>query len=60
MNNEKVYLDALRDILENGERRNTRNSITISKFSIKMDFDIRNSFPLLTTKKVYWKGTYYF
>lgn len=54
--NEKVYLDALRDVLENGELRKTRNSNTISKFSIKLDFDIRNSFPLLTTKKVYWKG----
>jgi thymidylate synthase len=54
--NEKVYLDALRDILENGELRKTRNSTTLSKFSIKLDFDIRNSFPLLTTKKVYWKG----
>jgi thymidylate synthase len=56
MNNEKVYLDALKDILENGERRNTRNSFTLSKFGIKLDFDIRESFPLITTKKVYWKG----
>jgi thymidylate synthase len=56
MNNENVYLNALKDILVNGEKRNTRNSITISKFGIKMDFDIRHSFPLLTTKKVYWKG----
>jgi thymidylate synthase len=54
--NEKVYLDALRNVLENGELRKTRNANTISKFSIKLDFDIRNSFPLLTTKKVYWKG----
>ena len=56
MNNETVYLNALNDILENGEKRNTRNSLTISKFGIKMDFDIRHSFPLLTTKKVFWKG----
>jgi thymidylate synthase len=59
MNNEKNYLNALKDILENGEKRITRNSTTLSKFSIKLDFDIRYSFPLLTTKKVYWKGVVY-
>ena len=59
MNNERNYLNALKDILENGEKRITRNSTTLSKFSIKLDFDIRYSFPLLTTKKVYWKGVVY-
>jgi len=54
--NEKTYLDALRDVLENGELRKTRNSETLSLFSIKMDFDISEYFPLLTTKKMYWKG----
>ena len=54
--NEKKYLDALKDILENGEIRNTRNSKTISKFGVKLDFDISESFPLLTTKKVYFHG----
>ena len=53
---ESGYLQAMRDILENGEKRITRNSITLSKFSVKLDFDIRESFPLLTTKKVFWKG----
>ncbi len=56
MNNEKVYLDALKDILDNGQIRKTRNSNTISKFSIKLDFDVREYFPLMTTKRVYWKG----
>lgn len=55
-NNEYMYLNALKDIIENGEKRNTRNSITYSKFSVKLDFDISNSFPLLTTKKMYMKG----
>ena len=57
--NETGYLEALQLILESGERRTTRNSITISKFSVKLDFDIRSSFPLLTTKKMYWKGVVY-
>ena len=54
--NENNYLNALKDVLENGITRLTRNSKTISKFSIKLDFDIRNSFPLLTTKKMYVNG----
>ena len=56
ISNEQVYLNALKEVLETGTMRKTRNSKTISKFSIKMDFDIRTSFPLMTTKKVYWKG----
>jgi thymidylate synthase len=54
--NEIIYLNALKDIMENGEYRKTRNSGTYSKFSIKLDFDISESFPLLTTKKMYMKG----
>ena len=50
------YLNALEDILENGEERITRNSVTLSKFGISLDFDISSSFPLLTSKKIYWKG----
>jgi hypothetical protein len=42
VNNFKSVVDALKDVLENGTLRKTRNSNTISKFSIKIDFDIRN------------------
>lgn len=56
ISNEKVYLDTLKDVLTTGDYRKTRNSETVSKFSIKMDFDISESFPLLTTKKMFWKG----
>ena len=55
-NNEQVYLNALQEVLHTGERRETRNSVTLSKFGLKLDFDIKESFPLITTKKVYWKG----
>ncbi len=54
--NEKTYLNALKDILEYGELISTRNSKTISKFGVKLDFDISQSFPLLTTKKIYFHG----
>ena len=53
---ELIYLNALKDILENGEERSTRNSVTLSKFGISLEFDISTSFPLLTSKKIYWKG----
>jgi thymidylate synthase len=54
--NEEGYLLGLKEILEKGTLRKTRNSNTISLFGLKLDFDISESFPLLTTKKVYWKG----
>ncbi len=53
---EKKYLNLLNEVLNHGERRKTRNSITISKFSSKLDFDISENIPLLTTKKIYVKG----
>ena len=53
---EYQYLNLLDKILKVGEVRETRNSKTISLFGVKMEFDISQSFPLLTTKKMYWKG----
>ena len=54
--NEKAYLDSLRDIIIEGETRKTRNANTISKFGVKLDFDIKHHFPLLTTKKMFFRG----
>lgn len=54
--NESTYLSALENVLFNGDKRSTRNSETISKFGVNMQFDISENFPLLTTKKVYWNG----
>ena len=53
---EYQYLNILDDVLKNGEHRKTRNAETISKFGVRMEFNITDNFPLLTTKKVYWKG----
>lgn len=53
---EKQYLDLLNRILNEGELRETRNSTTLSVFGGHLKFDIREKFPLLTTKKVFWKG----
>ena len=55
-NNEKTYIKELDNILFTGTKRQTRNYTTISKFGIKLDFNIEHNFPLLTTKKMFWKG----
>lgn len=53
---ENQYLNLVKDIIENGERRKTRNAETISDFCKHLKFDLRNGFPLLTTKKMFLKG----
>jgi dihydrofolate reductase/thymidylate synthase len=52
---ETQYLDLIKKILETCETRETRNSITKSIFSEKLEFDISNSIPFITTKKLAWK-----
>jgi len=52
---EQSYLDLLEYVLNNGERRQTRNAITLSVFGKTLEFDL-NRFPLLTTKKMFMKG----
>ena len=54
------YLDLLRDIRENGVDRSDRTGTgTRSVFGRMMRFDLSKGFPLMTTKKVYWKGVVY-
>ena len=53
----KVYHDLLEDILNNGEVRDDRTGIgTISVFARQLRFDLRESFPVITTKKLAWKA----
>ena len=54
--NEKGYLQLLEDTLINGEKLETRNGITISKFGNMLKFTDIENLPLLTTKKIYLKG----
>lgn len=49
------YLNLLKDILENGTQKESRNSTVYSHFGSRMIFDLREGFPLLTTKKMPWK-----
>lgn len=57
MNNvDKQYLDIMRDILENGVRKQTRAGEVLGVFDRTMRFNLKDGLPLLTTKKVFTKG----
>lgn len=52
---EHVYLDLCKDILSGGKLRKDRTDVgTISTFGQQLRFDISDSIPLLTTKRVPW------
>jgi len=53
---EKGYLELLKNVKENGEYRQTRNGYVYSTFSSIIKFNIKESFPLLTTKKMFSRG----
>ncbi len=55
---EYQYLNLLQDIMDNGFRKVDRGTgdASYSVFGRQMRFDLSQGFPLLTTKKVYWKG----
>ena len=68
---EKQYLDLCRDILENGadkelffndvileeyKKKGEKPPFIRSVFGRQMRFDLSDGFPLLTTKKTFWRG----
>lgn len=52
----KQYQDILKEIMENGVTKDTRNGRTKSVFGLTFRHNMQDGFPLLTTKKMYWKG----
>ena len=58
MNNlDKQYIDLLQDILANGVKKEDRTGTgTISVFGRTIRHKMSDGFPLLTTKKMAWKG----
>lgn len=56
---EQQYLDLLRQILDSGDERSDRTGVgTRSLFGALMRFDLAQGFPLLTTKRVFWKTSF--
>lgn len=54
---EQQYLQQIRNILDHGVRKPNRTGTdTLSIFGMQSRWDLRNSFPLLTTKRLFWKG----
>ena len=55
---EYQYLDLLRELVEHGVVQTDKGTgvKTYSKFGAQIRFDLAEGFPLLTTKKVWWKG----
>lgn len=53
----KQYLTAVEEVLEHGVRKTNRTGVdTISSFNINYEIDLRQGFPLLTTKEIAWKN----
>ena len=53
----KQYIQALEHILEKGKQRDDRTGVgTRGVFGYQMRFDLRNSFPAVTTKRLAWKS----
>eukprot|EP00892_Ulva_mutabilis_P007037 jgi/Ulvmu1/4705/UM002_0436.1 len=54
---EYQYLDLIREVMEEGDAKDDRTGTgTYSLFGRNMRFSLRDSFPLLTTKRVFWRG----
>jgi thymidylate synthase len=54
------YLQVLEHVLEKGQKKDDRTGTgTLSVFGYQMRFDISDSFPLLTTKKIHLKSILY-
>ncbi len=53
----KQYLDLVKEVLERGTRKENRTGVdTISAFNINYSIDLKDGFPLLTTKEISWKN----
>jgi dihydrofolate reductase/thymidylate synthase len=54
---EYQYLDMIRECMDSGNVKNDRTKTGVrSKFGKQMRYDLSESFPVLTTKDVFWRG----
>ena len=57
MSNEQKYLDLLAEVYQYGEWRSDRTGTGVSSlFGKQVVYDLKDGFPLLTTKKIHWKS----
>ena len=53
----RQYLDLVKHVLETGTRKENRTGVdTLSTFNHNYEIDLRDGFPLLTTKQISWKN----
>ncbi len=56
----KQYIDMVEHVLKNGVQKEDRTGTgTLSTFGYQTRYNLQDGFPLLTTKKVYFKGVVY-
>jgi thymidylate synthase len=57
---EQPYLDLLAHVRKRGAQKGDRTGTgTLSTFGAQLRFDLQRGFPLITTKKVFWKAIAY-
>ena len=55
--NEQKYLDLMQEVYQDGEWRADRTGTGVSSlFGKQVAYDLKDGFPLLTTKKIHWKS----
>ena len=51
------YLETIKEVMETGSKKDDRTGTGVfSKFGYQMRYDLSESFPMLTTKDVFWRG----
>jgi len=57
MSNEQKYLDLMQEVYQDGEWRADRTGTGVSSlFGKQVVYNLKDGFPLLTTKKIHWKS----
>lgn len=55
----KQYLDVVKHLLENGERRSNRTGVdTLFDHGLHLVFDMNDGFPAVTTKRLAWRSCF--
>jgi thymidylate synthase len=55
---DNIYRNLLENVLTDGKKKIGRNGYTLSKFGRMIEFDLREGFPLLTCKSVFFRAVF--